>query len=167
MDKIWWNEQWMGWPVGPHYAEQSNVTNAHKLTGKLLLIVGELDRNVDPATTMQVVNALIKADKDFDLLVVPGAGHGAGGNALRQKKDRTVPSPQPDRPGRHRRRKRSSELNLAPSPLYPRERAGVRGYSSIQPRRHEGHEDSHEEELSSILFFVASFASLQLRGCIC
>ena len=78
MDKIWWNEQWMGWPIGPQYAEQSNVTNAHKLTGKLLLIVGELDRNVDPASTMQVVNALIKADKDFDLLVVPGADHGIG-----------------------------------------------------------------------------------------
>ena len=61
MDKIWWNELWMGWPVGPHYAEQSNVTNAHKLQGKLLLTVGELDRNVDPASTMQVVNALIKA----------------------------------------------------------------------------------------------------------
>lgn len=76
MDKIWWNEQWMGWPVGPHYAEQSNVTCAHQLQGKLLLIVGELDRNVDPASTMQVVNALIKADKDFDLLVVPGGGHG-------------------------------------------------------------------------------------------
>ena len=76
MDKIWWNELWMGWPVGPHYEEQSNVTNAHKLSGKLLLIVGELDRNVDPASTMQVVNALIKADKDFDMLVVPGGGHG-------------------------------------------------------------------------------------------
>jgi len=76
MDKIWWNELWMGWPVGPHYEEQSNVTNAHKLQGKLLLIVGELDRNVDPASTMQVVDALIKADKDFDMLVVPGGGHG-------------------------------------------------------------------------------------------
>ena len=76
MDKIWWNELWMGWPIGPHYDEQSNVTNAHKLQGKLLLIVGELDRNVDPASTMQVVDALIKADKDFDLLVVPGGGHG-------------------------------------------------------------------------------------------
>ncbi len=76
MDKIWWNELWMGWPIGPHYAEQSNVTNAHKLQGKLLLIVGELDRNVDPASTMQVVNALIKADKDFEMLVVPGGGHG-------------------------------------------------------------------------------------------
>jgi len=80
MDKIWWNEQWMGWPIGPHYDAQSNVTQAHKLTGKLLLTVGELDKNVDPASTMQVVNALIKADKDFDLVVFPGAGHGAGGS---------------------------------------------------------------------------------------
>jgi dipeptidyl-peptidase-4 len=77
MDKIWWNELWMGWPVGPEYAESSNVTHAHKLQGKLLLIVGELDRNVDPASTMQVANALVKADKDFDLLIIPGAGHGS------------------------------------------------------------------------------------------
>ncbi|HBF34288.1 TPA: peptidase S9 [Candidatus Sumerlaeota bacterium] len=77
MDKIWWNEQWMGWPVGPEYAAQSNVVDAHKLQGKLMLCVGEADENVDPASTMQVVNALIKADKDFDLLVFPGKGHGA------------------------------------------------------------------------------------------
>ena len=79
MDKIWWNEQWMGWPLGPEYAAASNVDNAHKLQGKLFLIVGELDTNVDPASTMQVVNALIKADKVFDLLVIPGAGHTNGG----------------------------------------------------------------------------------------
>lgn len=78
MDKIWWNEQWMGWPIDEHYAQQSNVTLAKNLKGKLFLIVGELDRNVDPASTMQVVDALIKADKDFDLLVVPGGGHGIG-----------------------------------------------------------------------------------------
>ncbi len=77
MDKIWWNEQWMGWPVGPHYEEQSNVTQAHRLRGKLLLIVGEMDGNVDPASTMQVAGALIKADKDFDMLIIPGTGHGA------------------------------------------------------------------------------------------
>ena len=77
MDKIWWNEQWMGWPIGPHYAEQSNVTQAKNLKGKLLLIVGELDRNVDPSSTMQVANALVKADKDFELLIIPGAGHGS------------------------------------------------------------------------------------------
>ena len=78
MDKVWWNELWMGYPIGPHYEEQSNVTQAHRLTGKLFLTVGELDRNVDPASTMQVVDALIKADKDFDFLIVPGAGHGVG-----------------------------------------------------------------------------------------
>ena len=64
------------------------MTNAHKLQGKLLLIVGELDRNVDPASTMQVVNALIKADKDFDLLVVPGADHGAGGGPYGDRRRR-------------------------------------------------------------------------------
>ena len=77
MDKVWWNELWMGWPVGPHFEEQSNAAQAHRLSGRLLLIVGELDRNVDPASTMQVVDALVRADKDFDLLVIPGAGHGA------------------------------------------------------------------------------------------
>jgi dipeptidyl aminopeptidase/acylaminoacyl peptidase len=79
MDKIWWNEQWMGWPVGPHYDAQSNVTMAPRLKGKLLLMVGEVDTNVDPASTMQVVNALIRADKDFDLLVAPNVGHGVAG----------------------------------------------------------------------------------------
>ncbi len=77
MDKIWWNEQWMGWPVGPEYRANSNVTLARGLKAKLLLIVAEMDTNVDPASTMQVVDALIRADKDFDLLVVPGANHGA------------------------------------------------------------------------------------------
>ncbi|MEM7457070.1 MAG: prolyl oligopeptidase family serine peptidase [Planctomycetota bacterium] len=77
MDKIWWNEAWMG-AMGPHYEANSNVTHAHKLRGDLFLTVGELDRNVDPASTMQVVDALIKADKDFELVVVPGAGHGIG-----------------------------------------------------------------------------------------
>jgi dienelactone hydrolase len=79
MDKIWWNEQWMSWPIGPQYAESSNVDNAYRLQGKLLLVVGEMDNNVDPSSTYQVANALIKADKKFDLLYVPGGGHGAGG----------------------------------------------------------------------------------------
>jgi dipeptidyl aminopeptidase/acylaminoacyl peptidase len=78
MDKIWWNEQWMG-ELGPHYAASSNVDNAGRLEGKLLLVVGEMDTNVDPASTYQVVNALIKANKSFDLLVIPGAGHTSGG----------------------------------------------------------------------------------------
>ena len=79
MDKIWWNEQWMGWPIGPEYAASSNVDNAYRLQGKVLLVVGEMDQNVDPASTYQVVNQLIKHNKDFELLVIPGAGHGPGG----------------------------------------------------------------------------------------
>jgi dipeptidyl aminopeptidase/acylaminoacyl peptidase len=78
MDKIWWNEQWMG-IVGPHYAAASNVTNAAKLQGKLLLVVGEHDTNVDPASTLQVANALIRANKTFDLLVLPNQDHTSGG----------------------------------------------------------------------------------------
>ncbi len=78
LDKLSWNEQWMG-VLGPHYAEQSNVTNAPKLRGKLLLVVGELDTNVPPESTLRVADALIKANKDFDLLVLPGTNHTLGG----------------------------------------------------------------------------------------
>jgi dipeptidyl aminopeptidase/acylaminoacyl peptidase len=79
MDKASWNEQWMGYPVGPWYAENSNIENAHRLQGKLFLIVGEMDSNVPPESTYRFVDALVKADKDFDFLLVPGGGHGAGG----------------------------------------------------------------------------------------
>lgn len=78
MDKIWWNEQWMGYPVDEHYKESSNVENAHLLRRPLMLVVGEMDDNVDPASTMQVANALIKAGKDFELVVIPGARHTMG-----------------------------------------------------------------------------------------
>ena len=77
MDKIWWNEQWLGWPVDDSYKRASNVEDAARLKGKLMLMVGELDRNVDPASTTQVVNALQKAGKDFEHVVVIGADHGA------------------------------------------------------------------------------------------
>jgi dipeptidyl aminopeptidase/acylaminoacyl peptidase len=79
MDKIWWNEQWMGWPIGPEYSASSNVDNAWRLKGKLMLVVGEMDDNVDPASTFQVADRLEKANKMFDLLYVPGGKHGAGG----------------------------------------------------------------------------------------
>lgn len=77
VDKLWWNEQWMGWPVDQSYINSSNVENAHLLKGHLLLVVGELDRNVDPASTTQVVTRLIDAGKDFDFLLMTGAGHGS------------------------------------------------------------------------------------------
>ena len=76
---------WMGWPVGPQYAAQlERDQRPQARRASCSLIVGELDRNVDPASTMQVVNALIKADKDFEFLVFPGAGHGAGQQPLRR-----------------------------------------------------------------------------------
>src|SRR5207237_201572 len=71
--------QWMGHPVGPQYAASSNIDNAHRLRGKLLLIVGEMDTNVPPESTYRLCDALIKAGKDFDFVLVPGAGHGMGG----------------------------------------------------------------------------------------
>jgi dipeptidyl-peptidase-4 len=79
MDKLWWNEAWMGYPIDQSYEASSNVVNAGKLKGGLMLVVGELDTNVDPASTVQVVNALNAADKDYELLFMPGEGHGVGG----------------------------------------------------------------------------------------
>ena len=79
MDKASWNEQWLGYPVGPQYSENSNIDNANRLKGHLMLIVGELDDNVPPESTIRFVDALIKADKDFDFVMIPGARHGSGG----------------------------------------------------------------------------------------
>ena len=79
MDKIWWNEQWMGYPVDVHYEENSNVVHAKNLEGKLLLIVGEVDDNVDPSSTYQFADQLIKNDKEFEFLMIPGMGHSSGG----------------------------------------------------------------------------------------
>jgi dipeptidyl aminopeptidase/acylaminoacyl peptidase len=88
MDKMWWNELWMGYPIGPHYEASSNVVNAAQLKGHLMLILGEVDDNVDPASTMQFANALIKANKNFELVTIPGMGHSAGGEfGERKRKD--------------------------------------------------------------------------------
>ncbi len=111
MDKIDWNEQWMGWPVDASYAKSSGVDNAKNLKGHILLVVGEQDMNVDPASTMQVVNALIKARKDFDLLVVPNEGHGVFrssgdvGYGLRRQYDFFV---------RHLRQESTPDWNVLP-----------------------------------------------------
>jgi len=86
MDKMWWNEQWMGYPIGKQYEQSSNVVNAHLLKGALLLMVGEMDNNVDPASTLQVVNELIRHGKEFDFLMLPGAGHTDGGRYGERKR---------------------------------------------------------------------------------
>lgn len=86
MDKMWWNEQWMGYPIGPEYEACSNTANASQMGGNLMLILGELDDNVDPASTMQFANALIKANKNFELVTIPGMGHSAGGDYGERKR---------------------------------------------------------------------------------
>lgn len=85
-DKVWWNELWMGYPVGEHYQQQANPTLAPNLKGKLLLVHGDLDDNVHPAATLQLVDALIKANKDFDLLIMPNKHHGLGNGYFVRKR---------------------------------------------------------------------------------
>jgi dipeptidyl aminopeptidase/acylaminoacyl peptidase len=78
-----WGERYQGLlerlPDGSDsYAPEANQLQAKNLKGKLLLAHGTLDTNVPPENTMVVVDALIKANKDFDLLMIPNAGHGYG-----------------------------------------------------------------------------------------
>ena len=75
MAKAWWPELWMGFPVGEHYDQQSNLTLAKNLQGKLLLVHGDMDNNVNPACTLRLAGELIKANKDFDLLIIPNQDH--------------------------------------------------------------------------------------------
>lgn len=110
LDKAWWIERYMGLPVGEHYAEQANPAHAANLRGKLLLAHGEMDENVHVASTLAVVNALIEANQDFDLLILPNRPHGFGDDPyfVRRRWDyfvrhlagaerhRATPSPVPD-----------------------------------------------------------------------
>jgi dipeptidyl aminopeptidase/acylaminoacyl peptidase len=79
VDKLWWNEQWMGYPIGPWYAANACRTEADKLQGKLFLTVGESDTNVDVKCTYDLRDALFAAGKKdlVEFTVVPGANHGA------------------------------------------------------------------------------------------
>ena len=61
-----------------NYEDQANQNYAKNLKGKLLLAHGTMDDNVPPDNTLLVVDALIKANKDFDLLMIPNARHGFG-----------------------------------------------------------------------------------------
>src|SRR4029077_3337882 len=56
----------------------TNAELAANLKGHLLLVHGEIDNNVHPANTMRLVDALIKANKRFDMIIIPGARHGFG-----------------------------------------------------------------------------------------
>ena len=71
----YWAEKYQGLPIDERYVSQANAALAAALRGKLLLIWGELDDNVNPYGNMRFIDALVAADKDFDLLVLPGANH--------------------------------------------------------------------------------------------
>jgi dipeptidyl-peptidase 4 len=78
-----WAEKWTGLlvrnPDGTtNYDSQANQNFAKNLKGKLLLAHGTIDSNVPPYSTLLVVNELIKANKDFDLIMFPNRAHGFG-----------------------------------------------------------------------------------------
>ncbi len=79
MEKAWWPEMYMGWPVDSAYHLQSNITMAGNLKGKLLIVHGGIDENVNPSATFKLAEALIKADKQFDMLILPSQRHGYQG----------------------------------------------------------------------------------------
>jgi dipeptidyl-peptidase 4 len=76
-----WGERYIGLLKGDNYEEQANQNYAKNLKGKLLLAHGNLDDNVPPYNTYLIVDALIKANKDFDLIVFPNARHGYGADS--------------------------------------------------------------------------------------
>ena len=78
-----WAEKWSGLLVNnpdgsSNYDSQANQNFAKYLKGHLLLAHGTVDDNVPPSQTLLVVDALIKANKDFDLIMIPNARHGYG-----------------------------------------------------------------------------------------
>ena len=83
MEKAWWPEMYMGWPVDSAYQLQSNITMAGNLTGKLLIVHGGIDENVNPSATFKLAEALIKADKQFDMIILPSQRHGYQGDHLK------------------------------------------------------------------------------------
>ncbi len=65
-----------------NYEDQATQNFAKNLRGKLLLAHGGMDDNVPPFNTYLVVDALVKANKDFDLLIFPNARHGYGADSF-------------------------------------------------------------------------------------
>ncbi|MFI5214597.1 MAG: alpha/beta hydrolase family protein, partial [Gemmatimonadales bacterium] len=78
-----WGEKWQGL-LDRHrdgttsYDNQANQLQARNLRGKLLLAHGTTDNNVPPYNTLLLINELIRANKDFDLLLLPNRRHGFG-----------------------------------------------------------------------------------------
>ncbi len=79
MENAWWPEMYMGWPVDSTYHLQSTITMAGNLKGKLLITHGGIDENVNPSATFKLAEMLVRADKQFDMLIFPSQKHGYTG----------------------------------------------------------------------------------------
>lgn len=77
-----WGERYQGLPAGDNYLEQANLTHAKNLDGKLLFIHGLLDYGVHPGGLFQLTQALMDANKVFDLVLMPQAGHALPGYGM-------------------------------------------------------------------------------------
>jgi dipeptidyl-peptidase 4 len=90
---FFWGEKYQGLLTkdartgSDNYEASANYTMAANLKGKLLLMHGDMDNNVHPAATLRVVDALIKANRDFDMLIVPDAAHGLPAYTIRRRWD--------------------------------------------------------------------------------
>ena len=103
-----WGETYHGVPADTDYADADNTGQAARLRGRLLLVAGELDDNVHIEHCWRLVEALVRADRDFDLLVVPNEGHGVFHHpyVVRRVQDYFLThlagqSPAPDAPSPH------------------------------------------------------------------
>jgi len=76
-----WGERYIGLISGDNYEKQANQLYAKNLKGKLLIAHGGMDDNVPPYNSYLVVDALVKANKDFDLIIFPNARHGYGADS--------------------------------------------------------------------------------------
>lgn len=83
MEKAWWPEMYMGWPVDTAYHNQSSITMAKNLKGKLLITHGGIDENVNPSATFKLAEMLQRADKSFDMMIFPSQKHGYVGDHQR------------------------------------------------------------------------------------
>jgi dipeptidyl aminopeptidase/acylaminoacyl peptidase len=87
----WWSDRYQGYPVDTaNYRQSDLVPLAKNLRGKLMIALGGVDENADPFLVMPLLDAFVRADKDFDLVLLPAADHGGVGGSpyfIRKRRD--------------------------------------------------------------------------------
>src|SRR5262249_37770725 len=78
----WWSDRYQGFPVDTaNYRANDLIRFAGNLRGKLMIALGGVDENADPFLVMPLLDAFIKANRDFDVVLLPAADHGGVGNS--------------------------------------------------------------------------------------